>query len=196
MVADVEAVTDGVVIVKFALVAPDATVTLAGAVATAVLLLVRVTTAPPDGAALVSLTVPFDAAPPATLVGLTESDDSEAGGGGVVTVNPAARLTPLYAPLIVAEVDEVTEIVPTVNVAFVAPAATVTLAGTVAAGLLLVSVTTAPPESAALVRLNVPCDAVPPTTLVGVTDSEESVGAAGAPGVTVRTAAHVVFSCA
>jgi hypothetical protein len=58
MVAVVEAVTDPVVMVNAALVAPDATVTVAGTVAAAVLLLLSVTTASPAGAALVSATVP------------------------------------------------------------------------------------------------------------------------------------------
>jgi hypothetical protein len=44
--------------VKVALVAPAGTVTLAGTVATAVLLLDRVTTVPPDGAGLFNVTVP------------------------------------------------------------------------------------------------------------------------------------------
>ncbi len=59
---------------KLALVAPAATVTLDGTVATLVLLLDRATTAPPDGAALLSVTVPIDELPPLTLVGLSVSE--------------------------------------------------------------------------------------------------------------------------
>jgi hypothetical protein len=47
--------------------------------------------------------------------------------------------------VMVTEVEEVTVLVLTVNVALFAPEATVTLAGTVAADMLLVSDTAAPP---------------------------------------------------
>ncbi|MBI2219171.1 MAG: hypothetical protein HYU51_17965 [Candidatus Rokubacteria bacterium] len=73
-----------------------------------------------------------------------------------------------------------TEVVVTVNVALVAPAGTVTLAGTVAAVLLLDSVTTAPPVGAAAVNVAVPVEEAGPTTLVGFTDSDDRVAAAGA----------------
>jgi hypothetical protein len=55
--------------VKFALVAPAGTVTLLGTVATLVLLLLRFTTNPPDGAGAVRVTVPVLLLPPTTLVG-------------------------------------------------------------------------------------------------------------------------------
>jgi hypothetical protein len=61
----------------------------------------------------------------------------------------------------------------TVKVALVAPAGTVTLAGTVAADvLLLVSATTAPPVGAALLSATVPVEDIPPTTVVGFNASE------------------------
>ena len=68
----------------------------------------------------------------------------------------------------------------TVNVALVEPAAIVTLAGTVAAFVLLLdSVTSAPPDGAAAVSVAVPVAfALPPVTLVGEIDSDDSVGAA------------------
>src|SRR5688500_16457216 len=63
------------------------------------------------------------------------------------------------------------------------------LAGTVAVLVLLLdSVTTAPPEGAALVRLAVPCEVVPPTTLAGLSAIAASEGAwVKAPGVKRRT---------
>lgn len=59
--------------VKLALVAPAGTVTLVGTVATAVLLLVRLTTNPPCGAGAVSVTVPVAGLPAVTVVGLSSA---------------------------------------------------------------------------------------------------------------------------
>ena len=83
IVTDVDVLTADVVIVNAALVAPAVTVTLAGVVAAA-LLSESVTTAPPDGAAPVSVTVPCEEFPPKTLVGLTDSAErlTLPGGGG------------------------------------------------------------------------------------------------------------------
>jgi hypothetical protein len=81
----------------------------------------------------------------------------------------------------------VTLLVAIENVALVAPAATVTLPGTVAAVLLSASVTTAPPAGAAALNVTVPCDDVPPTTVDGLTTSELGIGSAGAV-VTMRDA--------
>jgi len=79
------------------------------------------------------------------------------GAGAGVTVNTALRVAPPKEPLIVDKVDAVTAGVLTVNVAVVAPAGTVTLAGTEAAAVLLLeSDTTAPPAGAALVSVAVP----------------------------------------
>ena len=95
MVTEVEAVTARVVTVKAALVAPAETVTLAGTVAAAVLLLERETTAPPLGAAELSDTLPVDGDPPLTLVGFSVSEVRVGPGGGCgVMVNGAVRVTP------------------------------------------------------------------------------------------------------
>ncbi len=88
IVTGVEAPTVVVVAVKLAVAAPCATVTLPGTVA-AMLLLLRVTANPPTGAALVSVTVPCEDVPPATLAGFNYTADNDAGGGGGVGV-PAA----------------------------------------------------------------------------------------------------------
>src|SRR5207247_8417629 len=84
---------------------------------------------------------------------------------GGVTVSPAVRVTPPALAVMVATVDAVTDVVAMAAVALVAPAATVTLPGTVAAPLLLVSVTPIPPAGAAGVKVTVACPAAPPRTL-------------------------------
>jgi hypothetical protein len=90
MVTAVELTTALVVIENVALVAPASTVTLAGTCAAAVLLLDSVTTAPPVGAAPLSVTVPVDPAPPTTLVGLTVTEERIA----AVTVRVAVWVVP------------------------------------------------------------------------------------------------------
>ena len=84
--------TPDVLTVKVAVVAPAATVTLAGVVA-AELLSESDTTAPPVGAAAVSVTVPVEDVPPVTDVGLTVTDCSAAPAG--LTVKVAVWFTPL-----------------------------------------------------------------------------------------------------
>ena len=74
-VTGVDAATVVVAIAKVALVAPCDTVTLAGADA-ALLLSLSATTNPPDGAAAVNVTVPWDAVPPTTDAGLTDTAES------------------------------------------------------------------------------------------------------------------------
>lgn len=78
----------------------------------------------------------------------------------------------------------------TVKLALVAPAGTVTLVGSAAtAALLLASVTTAPPEGAAALKVAVPVAEVGPTTLDGLTDNADKAGAAAvAWGVKLRVA--------
>ena len=185
IVTVVELAAEDVFTVKVALVDPAAMVTLAGTVATAVLLLESATTAPPEGAAALSFTVPCELLPPATLVGLSVSVETEGGD----TASVAVCAVPLKDAEIVTFVGLATEDVCTVKVALVAPAVTVTLAGTVAtAVLLLESATTAPPEGAVALSVTVPCELLPPVTLAGPSASEETEG-----GDTVRVAVCVPF---
>jgi hypothetical protein len=86
-------------------------------------------------------------------------------------------------------VEAETALVLTVNVALVAPAAIVTLDGTLATTVLLLeSATCAPPAGAGPLSVTVPVEEFPPVTLVGLNVSEASVGAGGAAGVTVSEA--------
>ena len=91
----------------------------------------------------------------------------------------AVLVAPPNEPVIVTGVDAATDEVVMVKLALVAPAPTVTLAGTVAAALLSESDTTAPPDGAAPVSVTVPCEVLPPTTLVGFTVNVERVTLAG-----------------
>jgi len=79
-----------------------------------------------------------------------------------------------------------TAVVETLNVADVAFAATVTVAGTTADGSLLDRETTAPPIAAGPVRLTVPIDPVLQGINVGLSDTLET-----AAGLTVRLAVFV-----
>jgi hypothetical protein len=68
--------------VKVALLDPAGTVTLAGTVAAAVLLLDNETSRPPDGAAEVRVTVPVTGLPPVTVVALRASVERAGEDGG------------------------------------------------------------------------------------------------------------------
>ena len=72
-------VTEPVYTVNEPAVAPALTVADAGTVATAELLLVRATTAPPLGAGALSVTVPVEVLPPTTVAGLSLKEDKVAG---------------------------------------------------------------------------------------------------------------------
>jgi len=86
-------------------------------------------------------------------------------------------------------VDALTALVLMVNVALVAPAATITLDGTRAVVVLLLeSATDAPPDGAAPLNVTVPVDEFPPVTLVGFNARELSVTAGGGTGLTVSEA--------
>ncbi len=144
-----------VLTLKVALVLPADTVTLDGTVATDVLLLESVTTAPPEGALELSVTVPVELLPPLTLVGFRVSEERLTVDADVMVREACAELDPRVA-VITAVVVVVTVCVLTVNLALVAPAATVTLPGTLAAELLLDKLTTVPPDGAAALKVTVP----------------------------------------
>ncbi|PWB65156.1 MAG: hypothetical protein C3F14_05800, partial [Deltaproteobacteria bacterium] len=181
MVAVVEEETGKVVIGKVAVLLPPATVTFAGTVAAVSLLLVKDTTIPPAGADAESVTVPVEPFPPVTEEGEREREDSVGGGSGK-TVSVEDRVTPPYSPEIDTAVEAVTGRVATANVALVAPAATVTDAGTVAAAVLsLDRDTSAPPAGAAPLIVTLPVEPLPPVTEDGVSVRETSTGRTSKP---------------
>ena len=146
---------------------PAATVTLAGTVATAVLLLDSVTTEPPDGAGPLSVTVPCDDVPPVTVAGDSDSVDSDgAPAAPGVTVSTAPHVVFSTAHSFACVVDE-TLVVPTVKLAVVAPPGTVTVGGTVA-GDIDESCTVAPPDGAGAFKVTVPVDEAPAVTVLGL----------------------------
>jgi hypothetical protein len=158
--------TPNVASVKPAVVCPCEIVTLAGTAATAVSLLVRLTTTPPDGAAALRVTVPATGWPPRMFDSARPTACNDADGWSVrfavfetplqvaviVVVPPAGRLAPV-----------------TVNVPVVWPAAISLLDGAVATPVLLdVSVTVAPEGPAGPVRVRLPVVVPPP----GIVDGE------------------------
>jgi len=72
--------------------------------------------------------------------------------------------------------------------ALVAPAGTVTLAGTVTIGALELDKVTVVADEAVALKVTVPCAELPPATLDGFTVKPVIIGAVVAGGVTVKTA--------
>jgi hypothetical protein len=92
--------------------------------------------------------------------------------------------------VIVVNVFLLTDVVVMLKFMELAPAGTVTLAGTVAfEGLLFLSRTVTPPGGAGPLRVTVPVAVEPPRTEEGfATSSESTAGADGVDGFTVTTA--------
>jgi hypothetical protein len=170
MVAVDVADTAAPVTVKVAELLPDGTVTLlTETVATAVLLLATLTTTPPAGAVAFNVTVAVDVVSPVMVVGFKVSD--EIAGGSTVSAAVCCTLFSVAETVATVCAPTLTDV--TVNVAELAPPATVTLAGTVAAAELLDNVTTAPPAGAVPVRVTVAVGFVkPPCTVVTLSDSD------------------------
>ena len=98
-------------------------------------------------------------------------------------VSVADWLTPLRLPVMVAVAVAETAVVVTVKVPVVAPAATVTDAGTVALVLLEDKATDVPPLGAGPLKVTVPVEGLPPMTDVGLSLRLNSPG-----GLMVRVA--------
>ena len=166
------------VTVNVAELLPDATVTVAGTVAAAVLLLARVTVTPPDGALVLSVTVPVevDAVPLGLLVmlaGLSETDEI-AGGLSVKFPFADPRIeVPDPVAVIVTIVAAPTLLVVAVNVCVVAPIDTrMELGMDTEAELtdrLTVRRAVEAPAATGPFSVTVPVElAAPPCTLVGI----------------------------
>jgi len=153
--------------VNVAVVFPEATITVTGTVATFVFALVSVIVKPAVGAGPLIVTVPVTLVVelPLTVEGLSERLSKT----GALTVRvPDWELEPI-APVIVATVSVATAIVGMLNLAFVEPTATETLAGGVAAFDDEVKVTLIAPLllPGTALRVTVPPEAVPPLTEEG-----------------------------
>jgi len=169
-------------------VSPAATVTEAGTL-TPGSLLDSATTAPPDGA------FPFNVtellvleAPPTSDAGARFNTDTV----GAKTVSVALFVTPPALAVIVTGKFAATGAVLIINVGdAIAPAVTVTEAGSVTLGSLLLNVTTIPPPGAGPVSVTVfePVIPEPPTTDAGTSDTADIETVEG--GVTVSVAVLV-----
>jgi len=181
IVTVVAVVTALVATANVAVVPPAATVTPPGTVATAGLLLDRVTVTPPLGAAEDSMTVPVDVVPLVTLGGRL-SDVSVAGPD---TVTCARRVVVPVAEMVT--VVNVAQFGHTVKLAAVLSAAKIRKRGTgTTAGLLLDSVTIAPPAGAAALSVTVPVNELPNVTPVGFRLRDVTAAGCGARAVAVQ----------
>lgn len=173
MVTVLKKFTVEVATLKVAVELPAGTVTLGGTVASE-LLADSPTEIPPAGAALLKVTVPVEGLPPTTEVGSRDTDDNVNAG---VIVSCAVAFTPAHVAVIVAVAEEVTGDVVTVNETVELPALTLTCDGTVAEEMLLDSPTEIPPLGAGPLKVMVPVDGLPPVTVAGFREINDSASA-------------------
>ena len=172
--------------VKLVDIAPAGTTTLAGTVAAAVMVLERVTvlcvTVPAAEPFKVMVAVEF-AEPPRTPIGFKTKAVTNNG----FTINVAVA-DPFNVAAIIGLAAAFTTWDVTVNVAVVAPVATITLAGTVAAAVLLLDSATvlcAAVPAAEAFNVTVAVEfADPPSTMLGLNATDSTPAC----GVTARTA--------
>jgi len=131
----------------------------------------NVTLIPPAGAADPSFTVPVEAAPPGTSVGLKERDVNF---GAVMVSVALAVLRPSVAKIEAVFMEE-TGVVVMTKVADLAPLGIVIEAGVVAAALEELRETVAPAPPALADKETVPFEIVPPATLTGESEIRATV---------------------
>jgi len=170
MLAVVVAETFAVFTVNVADVFPAGTVTEAGTVAPC--WLERAITIPPLGAAELNVTVPVEDAPPLTLAGESDSDDS-AGGFKVRSETRYDWPKEQAIPTVCSELTGDDLIVK--DTEFL-PAGTVTVEGTVANFELLDRSTTIPPVEAVALTTTVPIVVEPPVIVLELKESEVTLG--------------------
>ncbi len=146
--------------------------TLAGTGNAPVLLLVRLTVAPPPGAGPLSSTVTVLTSPETTTAGSMETVVTT--GGSTVTVAdmfvPVGSVAVMLTSTVVATGDVATRKSP-----LVAPPAMVKPAGTNAAGLLVIKLTVKPAGGAGPLKTKVPTKFMPPVTELGFSVSERTL---------------------
>lgn len=173
-VTGVLAATGDDVTLNVPLVAAPAMLKFAGTVSAAVLLLISVTVSPAAGAGPFSVTLPCEALPPVTELGVNVNDEIVA---GLTAKFPDALLVPSVANTC-AFTGAATPVVVAVNVCVLRFASTVTNPGTVTDGSPLLSETIRPPAGAFWLSVTVPVELVPPVTPEGlkVTDCTVRAG--------------------
>ncbi len=173
--------TPVVVMLKVAVVAPPATLTLLGGTA-AELLEASVTVTPAEGAATLRVTVPVEEVPPATVFGDTLTLLRLVGSRLSVPFTDV----PLQVAVSVTGVLAVTAVVVMLKLAVVPPAGIVFDVGGIALALFDVNFTICPPAWAGALIVTSPLVDVPPTTVDGV--HVKLMGTAVPTGLSVRVA--------